>query len=87
MHKTTHHCDYFSLVEKEVPVHWKKGWLTRGWLLRGVQGSCKQMLQEMYNSLDFVNSDKFGQYETIMSDIITVGTEIINFFVCPKGIF
>jgi len=41
----------------------------------------------MYNSLDFVNSDKFGQYETIMSDIITVGTEIINFFVCPKGIF
>jgi len=45
------------------------------------------MLQEMYNSLDFVNSDKFGQYETIMSDIITVGTEIINFLFVLKEYF
>ncbi|MCH97678.1 transmembrane protein 115-like, partial [Trifolium medium] len=60
------------LPVKEVPEHWKKGWLMRGWLLHGVQGSCKQMLQELYNALDFVNSDKFSQNETIMSDISTV---------------
>jgi hypothetical protein len=72
---------------KEVPEHWKKGWLMRGWLLHRVQGSCKQMLQELYNALDFVNSDKFSQNETIMSDIITVGTEMRIFFVCLKKDF
>lgn len=38
------------------------------------------MLQEMYNALDFVNSDKFGQNEIIMRDIITVGIEMRFFF-------
>lgn len=44
------------------------------------------MGQELYNSLDFVNSDHFGQYETIMSEIFIGGTELRNFCVL-KGYF
>lgn len=64
-----------------MPEPWKKGWL-----LRGVQESRKEMLQKMYDSSAFVNLDQVSQCETITSDFFredTVIRKVLSMWILP----